>query len=447
MKNTSRDRSQLFPTTHKEHSWAPYGILSTLYALTGLAWFATMIATNAYSNDGDNIGQTVPVGGNNAGLGTYGGNMLQQFYSYFNFYAFRTICLFASLIVTYTADRHYLSRGAAWTSWVVNLCLMFSWLSTDLPFVYSQLTSFNDDNATVNTGQLLSMNAKYCGGAISSHWCDLTYTHAILSIITLGLITLSWMYACYQLKRARGVSNLLLTWPEVAVINFTVFGLLGYIVWNLSAINLSITRSFSIFNYLDPQQALNTYRMFVPSQIWGNYLIHGAWIFSLASTSYISFGGTTAPRMTALILNWLSFMVMFPAFLYIARHQQEEKVGACGADSMNDSLRCPSLNGVAAGLGICMGCNFMIGLVMMAVLKQVETADYAVDMYGDKALAVDAVKSTGSVPIADPHYATTRPSTPETTGRTTLTGNQIGSTPGVGYHNNNDVELGRPIVV
>jgi hypothetical protein len=146
--------------------------------------------------------------------------------------------------------------------------------------------------------------------------------------------------------------------------------------------------------------------------------------------------------MAALILNWLSFMILFPSFLYIARHQNEEKVGQCANDRMNGDLRCPTLDGVAAGLGISMACNFMIGLIMMAVLKQVETLDYAVDMYGDKALAVDAVKSTGSVPIADPHYATTRPSTPETTGRTGLLNQPVQS-----HQAHHDVELGRPMVV
>ncbi len=235
------------------------------------------------------------------------------------------------------------------------------------------------------------------------------------------MIFLTWCYACYQLKRARGVSNLLLTWPEVAVINFTVFGVIGYIVWNLASIPLGththtrihqhhstrlltyvfvlcarvgITREFTNFTYTDPTSSLNTFRMFVPSQIWANYLVHAAWVFSLASVAYISFGGTTAPRMTALVLNWLSFMVMFPAFLYLARHNNENAVGFCSGDRFG--FRCPSFDAVAAGMGICMAVNFLIGLTMFAVLKQVETADFAVDMYGDKALAVDAVKSTGT---------------------------------------------------
>jgi uncharacterized membrane protein len=234
-----------------------------------------------------------------------------------------------------------------------------------------------------------------------------------------------------------------LTWPEVVVINLTVFGVLGYIVWNGASISLVISNNFSIFTYLDPQQALNTYRMFVPSQIWGNYLIHSSFIVSLASASYISFGATTAPRMIALILNWLSFMVMFPAFLYIARHNNEQKVGQCADDRMNSDLKCPSLDGVAAGLGVCMACNFLIGLSMMFVLRQVETADYAVDMYGDKALAVDAVKSTGSIPISDPHYstATTQPSTPELLKRN-INNNNTNIAP---YQQ--DVEIGRPMVV
>jgi hypothetical protein len=390
-----------------------------------------MIASIAYSNDDSTIGD-------NPNQQQYAGNMLQQFYSYFNFYAWRVIALFASLMVTYNADRHYLSRGAGWTSWVVNTCLFFSWFSTDLPFVYSSFSSFNSGANNSNISD--SNNSHYCNGLVSDHWCNLNYTHAVLSCISAGLIFLTWCYSCYQLKRARGVSNLLLTWPEVAIINFTVIGLIGYIIWNLSSINLAITRMFNQFRYLDPQQALNTFRMFVPSQIWGNYLIHATWIFSLAATSYISFGGTTAPRMTALILNWLSFMVMFPAFLYIARHQNENQVGQCASDHQGG--RCPSFDGVAAGLGICMAMNFLNGLAMMAVLKQVETADYAVDMYGDKALAVDAVKSTGSVPIADPHYATTRPSTPETTGRTGLLNQPVQS-----HQAHHDVELGRPMVV
>ncbi len=162
--------------------YACHTYAATLATLTGLAWFATMIASLSYTNDYIQV-----VNGNDANQDLtnqkYAGNLLQQYYSFFNLYAFRTIALFASLMVTYNADRHYLSRGAAWTSWVVNTCLTFNWASTDLPFVYSIFNYFSEQPLNAqgqpNGPLLTSHRSQFCGAGQADHWYTHTHTHTI----------------------------------------------------------------------------------------------------------------------------------------------------------------------------------------------------------------------------------------------------------------------------
>lgn len=361
--------------------WLGYGFIATMQALTGLVWFLVALTSVSYKND--NSGATSPTG-----FQSLPGTLITFIYAFINEYSWRIIATFASLIVTYNADRYFMSRGAAWASWTVNLMILFSWLATDLPFVHSAFSDFTGgDNITANN----SLNSYFCNngaGGLPTHWCRLLYAHAVMSVIQDFVVFCTFLYACYQMARAR--SNILLTWSEVAAINLTALGLCGYIVWTCSSINLGITYNYNVWNYLDPIRAsdpgvagpmmpsLNTWRMAWPSLIWANYLIHASYIFALGTAALVSFGATKASRMTALVLNWMSFFLVFPAFIFLARHQNQGSAGQCANDHFNGNLRCESLDGVAVGMGFAAATTFLLGFDLMAVYAQPERADFAI---------------------------------------------------------------------
>jgi len=405
-----------------------------MQALTALTWFLIALTSVSYRNDNS----LVPTG---TGFQNWPGSLIAFIYAFINEYSWRIIATFASLIVTYNADRYFMSRGAAWASWTVNLMILFSWLSTDLPFVHSAFSSFTGvDNITANN----SLNTYFCNnaaGGVPTHWCRLLYAHAVMSVIQDFVVFCTFLYACYQMARAR--SNILLTWSEVAAINLTALGLCGYITWTCASINLGTTYNSNVFNYLDPirspdfpstggaqMPSLNTWRMAWPSLIWANYLIHASYIFALGTAALVSFGATKASRMTALVLNWMSFFLVFPAFIFLARHQNQGSAGQCANDHFNGNLRCESLDGVCAGMGIAAATTFLLGFDLMAVYAQPERADFAIAK-GQPAMA------TGPQALD-----ATRPSTP--TGGVVNQPIQSGGMNPMNMTTSN-VELGQPV--
>jgi len=217
---------------------------------------------------------------------------------------------------------------------------------------------------------------------------------------------------------ARARSNILLTWSEVACINLTALGICGYLVWTLSSIPLATTHNATVFNFLNP------------ASLYASPLIHGAFIFALGSAALVSFGATKASRMAALLLNWLSFFTLFPAFLYMARHQNQGSVGQCATDHFNSDLKCPSLDGVTAGMGIATVATFLLGFDLMAVNAQPERADFAIAK-GAPAMA------TGPAALD-----ATRPPTPTATG---IVNQPIQNQSGIPMTNMGNVQLGQPV--
>lgn len=338
--------------------WVGYGLIAASQALTALTWFAIMVATVSLQNS-----QYIPAA--NGQQGTYFGLLPTIIGTYMIPYCFRMICIFASLVVTYNADRYFMSRGAAWASWVVNLLLLFSWLSIDLPVVYSAFSWFNYGANTNQPGSqpLNSNRTKFCSLSANGY-CDMSYANAVMSIVADFLIGCTFLYACYQMARAR--SNILLTWSEVACINLTALGICGYLCWTLANIRSAYSFDPRPFNFIPVTSTFE------------NVLIHGAFIFSLGSAALVSFGATKASRMTALLLNWLSFFLIFPTFLFMARHQNEGSAGQCASDHYDGAYLCPTMDAITAGLGIAAAANFLLGFDLMAVYAQPERADFAV---------------------------------------------------------------------
>lgn len=389
-------------------SWS-VSLQQFFYVGTVLCWFCAILSSVVFSNEAVPASSPASATGNNLMGVTVGSTMLQHFTTFVAVYSFRLICLFIALAAAYNADTMPHSLPAAAASFTLTLLATTSFLTEDLPVVYSSFSSFTD---FAYNGVFASLRARYCDTTgINSHWCTLMYVESVMSVVAFGVLGLLGLpYTMYQMGRANNHRKTMLeqhmTTSSSAssdttvrasffdlfhscILSCVVMGMIGYLIFTLSAIPIGTssnpTTNWSVFYAVDASVALNTFRMQVQNVLWAQPLVHFTFFAALTLSAYVStsaiihrsasgnsdtFSGSSfTTRMAAILMNWISFFLMFPGFVYIAQIFYESKMqSVCFDHDTDTNLFCPAMRGVSAGEALCVTSTFLMGLLLLPVM-------------------------------------------------------------------------------